>query len=114
VIRRHPDIKLLRRTDDIRALAAAQLEILRAAFGMLAVGGRLLYSTCSVLPNENQGVVERFLETESTARSALFPAGVTLPPGAVRLGTGVQLLPGAQAGTDGFYYACVEKTTAGI
>jgi 16S rRNA (cytosine967-C5)-methyltransferase len=114
VIRRHPDIKLLRRTDDIRALAAAQLEILRAAFGMLAVGGRLLYSTCSVLPDENQGVVERFLETESTARSAPFPAGVTLPPRAVRLGTGVQLLPGAQAGTDGFYYACVEKTTAGI
>jgi 16S rRNA (cytosine967-C5)-methyltransferase len=113
VIRRHPDIKLLRRTDDIRALAATQLEILRAAFEMLAVGGKLLYSTCSVLPDENQRVVEQFLETESTARSAPIPAGVTLPPGAVRLGTGVQLLPGAEAGTDGFYYACVEKTTAG-
>ena len=113
VIRRHPDIKLLRRTDDIRALAAAQLEILRATFGMLAVGGRLFYSTCSVLPDENQRVVEQFLETESTVRVAPFPAGVTLPPGAVRLGTGVQLLPGAEAGTDGFYYACVEKTTAG-
>jgi 16S rRNA (cytosine967-C5)-methyltransferase len=113
VIRRHPDIKLLRRTDDIRALAAAQLEILRAAFGMLAVRGRLLYSTCSVLPDENQGVVEQFLETESTARAVSFPAVVTLPPGAARLRTGVQLLPGAEAGTDGFYYACVEKTTAG-
>ena len=113
VIRRHPDIKLLRRTDDIRVLAAAQLEILSAAFGMLAVGGRLLYSTCSVLPDENQRVVEQFLETESTVRAVPFPAAVTLPAGAVRLGTGVQLVPGAEAGTDGFYYACVEKTTAG-
>jgi 16S rRNA (cytosine967-C5)-methyltransferase len=114
VIRRHPDIKLLRRTDDIQVLAAAQLEILRAAFGMLAVGGRLLYSTCSVLPDENQQVVERFLETEPRARAAVLPAGVALAPGALERGTGVQLLPGAEAGTDGFYYACVEKTTPGI
>ena len=114
VIRRHPDIKLLRRTDDIQVLAAAQLEILRATFGMLAVGGRLLYSTCSVLPDENQQVVERFLETEPGARAAAFPAGVALAPGALERGTGVQLLPGAEAGTDGFYYACVEKTTPGI
>jgi 16S rRNA (cytosine967-C5)-methyltransferase len=114
VIRRHPDIKLLRRTDDIQVLAAAQLEILRAVFGMLAVGGRLLYSTCSVLPDENQGVVERFLQTESTARGVALPAVVTLAPGALERGTGVQLLPGPEAGTDGFYYACVEKTTIGI
>ena len=113
VIRRHPDIKLLRRTDDIEVLAAAQLEILRAAFGMLAVGGRLLYSTCSVLPDENQQVVERFLETEPRARAAVLPAATALAPGALDRGTGVQLLPGAEAGTDGFYYACVEKTTPG-
>jgi 16S rRNA (cytosine967-C5)-methyltransferase len=112
VIRRHPDIKLLRRTDDIAVLAAAQLEILKSAFGMLAVGGRLLYSTCSVLPDENQQVVERFLQTEPAARAAAFPAGVALAPGALDRGTGVQFLPGAAAGTDGFYYACVEKTTA--
>jgi 16S rRNA (cytosine967-C5)-methyltransferase len=114
VIRRHPDIKLLRRTDDIHVLAAAQLEILRAVFGMLAVGGRLLYSTCSVLPDENQRVVERFLETEPSAGAVPFPATVALAPGALERGTGVQLLPGAAAGTDGFYYACVEKTTARI
>jgi 16S rRNA (cytosine967-C5)-methyltransferase len=113
VIRRHPDIKLLRRTDDIPVLAAAQLEILRAAFRMLAVGGRLLYSTCSVLPDENQQVVERLLETEPAARATPFPAGVALAPGALERGTGRQLLPGAAAGTDGFYYACVEKTTPG-
>jgi 16S rRNA (cytosine967-C5)-methyltransferase len=113
VIRRHPDIKLLRRTDDIQVLATAQLEILTAAFRMLATGGRLLYSTCSVLPDENQQVVERFLETEPAARAVRFPAGAALAPGALDRGTGVQLLPGAQAGTDGFYYACVEKTTLG-
>src|SRR5207302_700722 len=50
VIRRHPDIKLLRRAEDIPALAALQLAILRAAAGMLTPGGRLLYATCSVLP----------------------------------------------------------------
>jgi 16S rRNA (cytosine967-C5)-methyltransferase len=111
VIRRHPDIKLLRRTADIRVLAAAQLEILTAAFRMLAVGGRLLYSTCSVLPDENQQVVERFLGSEPAARAVPFPTGVALAPGALERGTGQQLLPGAQAGTDGFYYACVEKTT---
>ena len=115
VIRRHPDIKLLRRTDDIEALATAQLEILRAAFGMLAPGGRLLYSTCSVLPDENQQVVDQFLGTEPKARAAALPGGI-LPPEALVPGNegarAAQLLPGSAAGTDGFYYACVEKTTA--
>ena len=115
VIRRHPDIKLLRRTDDIQTLAKIQLEILQATFGMLAVGGRLLYATCSVLPDENQQVVERFLALEPTARPAALPEGV-VPPGQQPAGAGsahaVQLLPGAATGTDGFYYACVEKTTA--
>jgi 16S rRNA (cytosine967-C5)-methyltransferase len=113
VIRRHPDIKLLRRTDDIHTLATVQLEILRATFGMLAPGGRLLYCTCSLLPDENQKVVERFLETEPAARAAVLPQGDALAPGALDCGTGVQLIPGAEAGTDGFYYACLEKTTAG-
>ena len=111
VIRRHPDIKLLRRTDDIASLATVQLEILRSTFGLLAVGGRLLYCTCSVLPEENQGVVERFVAGEPAARAV--PLDAELTPGAVPSGPGVQFLPGAEAGTDGFYYACVEKTTAG-
>jgi 16S rRNA (cytosine967-C5)-methyltransferase len=111
VIRRHPDIKLLRRPDDIRPLALAQLEILRATFGLLSAGGRLLYCTCSVLPEENQGVLESFLAAEPTARSV--PLRAELAPGALPAGPGFQLLPGAEAGTDGFYYACVEKTTAG-
>ena len=96
---------------DGRTAWAAQLEILRATFGLLSGGGRLLYCTCSVLPEENQGVLESFLATEPTARSV--PLKTELMPGALPGGPGLQLLPGAEAGTDGFYYACVEKTTAG-
>jgi 16S rRNA (cytosine967-C5)-methyltransferase len=115
VIRRHPDIKLLRRTDDIEVVAKTQIQILQAAFGMLAVGGRLLYATCSVLPDENQQVVDRFLAAEPRARAAALPAGVLPPDARIQADEAtrtVQLLPGSAAGTDGFYYACVEKTTA--
>ncbi len=113
VIRRHPDIKLLRRAEDIAPLAATQLELVRAAFRMLAPGGRLLYSTCSVLPQENEAVLAHFLEGEPLARSRPF-AAATLPLGAVTGLHGAQLLGGGAADTDGFYYACVEKTTSGI
>lgn len=113
VIRRHPDIKLLRRSSDIPALAVTQLAILRGAFSMLAPGGRLLYATCSLLPAENEEVVSRFLDQEGSARTAAMPHPTDLAPGALSCGVGIQLLPGAGAGTDGFYYACLEKTTAG-
>jgi 16S rRNA (cytosine967-C5)-methyltransferase len=113
VIRRHPDIKLLRRPGDMAALAAGQLAILRAAVTMLAAGGRLLYSTCSILPAENEEVVTRLLAEQPQMRRAAMPEGPALAPGALDCTVGVQLLPGAEAGTDGFYYACLEKTTAG-
>ena len=113
VIRRHPDIKLLRRPGDIPAFARIQLEILRAAFGMLAPGGRLVYSTCSVLPAENEAVLGRFLEEQTQAAAAPMPAGEALAPGGLARSTGTQLLPGGAAGSDGFYYACLEKTTRG-
>ena len=113
VIRRHPDIKLLRRESDLPALSAAQLAILEAAARMLAVGGRLVYCTCSVLPEENDGVVQRFLEGTPHMTVAQMPRAAELAPGALDRAVGVQLLPGAEAGTDGFYYACLEKTTAG-
>ncbi len=111
VIRRHPDIKLLRRSTDIPALAATQGAILRAAFRMLAPGGRLVYSTCSVLPVENEAVVEEFLQAEPAAAAITLSA--RLAPGAAERRVGIQLLPGAQAASDGFYYACLEKTTTG-
>jgi 16S rRNA (cytosine967-C5)-methyltransferase len=113
VIRRHPDIKLLRRATDIAAFAAVQDQILRSAFNMLAPGGRLVYCTCSLLPSENEEVVARLLTAEPAARVAAAPLAAVLAPGAVDRKIGIQLIPGSQAGTDGFYYACVEKTTVG-
>ena len=113
VIRRHPDIKLLRRPTDIPSFAALQEQILRAAFGMLAVGGRLVYCTCSLLPQENEQVLERLLSSDPTARVAKLPTASSLVPGALDKKIGIQLIPGSPAGTDGFYYACLEKTTPG-
>ena len=111
VIRRHPDIKLLRRPEDIPAFADNQIAILQSAFQMLAPQGRLVYCTCSELPAENDAVIERFLALEVRARTVI-PAG-HLAPGAVACRQGVQLLCGSAAETDGFYYACLEKTTSG-
>jgi 16S rRNA (cytosine967-C5)-methyltransferase len=110
VIRRHPDIKLLRRASDIASLAETQLGLLQACFSMLAAGGRLLYCTCSVLPEENEGVVARFVAEEPEALAVALELKV---PEARSRTLGTQLLPGGAAGADGFYYACVEKTTSG-
>ncbi len=114
VIRRHPDIKLLRRPTDVPAFVALQEQILTAAFGMLKSGGRLVYCTCSLLAQENEEVVQRLLGSDPTSRVAAMPPAETLAPGAVNRNVGMQLIPGSRAGTDGFYYACIEKTTAGI
>lgn len=113
VIRRHPDIKILRRPTDIPALAATQRAILEACFRMLAPGGRLIYATCSVLPAENQAVLAAFLENHPRNAVAVPVTLAAQVPGAEVTPNGVQLLPGAEAGTDGFHYACVEKTTDG-
>jgi len=113
VIRRHPDIKLLRRAGDVASFAQTQLEILRAAFRLLAPGGRLVYATCSVLPPENEGVIGRFLREEPQARAAAMPRGEDLAPGGLARACGTQLLCGGAAGSDGFYYSCLENTTRG-
>jgi 16S rRNA (cytosine967-C5)-methyltransferase len=109
VIRRHPDIKLLRRAEDLGPLAELQRRILAVAFALLAPGGRLVYATCSLLPQENEAPVLELLAREPRARRLPWPDGVELPPGAHRLEAGVQMLPGAAAGTDGFYYACLGR-----
>jgi 16S rRNA (cytosine967-C5)-methyltransferase len=112
VIRRHPDIKLLRRASDIASFVTVQEQILRSAFSMLTPGGRLVYCTCSLLPAENEEVVERLLASEPSARVAAMPPAASMVPGARDRRIGIQLIPGSQAGSDGFYYACLEKTTA--
>ncbi|MCW8903775.1 16S rRNA (cytosine(967)-C(5))-methyltransferase RsmB [Sedimenticola sp.] len=103
VIRRHPDIKLLRRAQDIPALVKIQGEILRAVWPLLKPGGLLLYATCSLLSDENEGQVRRFLEQATDARERVIMAdwGHCRP-------VGRQTLPG-EATMDGFYYACLEK-----
>jgi 16S rRNA (cytosine967-C5)-methyltransferase len=109
VIRRHPDIKLLRRAADVAALALTQHRILTRCLKLLKPGGRLLYSTCSVLPAENERIVEAVLAAMPEARVLAPPAGV-MPPDGLPRSVGMQLLPGNAAQTDGFYYACLTVT----
>ena len=106
VIRRHPDIKSLRREQDIAALVAVQQQILRAAWRLLAPGGRLLYATCSVLNAENSEVVAAFLAQQRDAEERPIDAGWGLA-----CGHGRQLLPGVDD-SDGFYYALLQKRPA--
>jgi 16S rRNA (cytosine967-C5)-methyltransferase len=110
VIRRHPDIKLLRRATDIPALAANQARLLEALWPLLAPGGRLVYASCSVIRAENAGVVGTFLArtpgaVDVTESVRLPVVGLPSTPGP---GPGYALLTGA-ADTDGFYYACLKK-----
>jgi 16S rRNA (cytosine967-C5)-methyltransferase len=102
VIRRHPDIKLLRTPADIAQLAELQQQLLVALWPLLAPGGRLLYATCSIMPDENTRTVERFLATRADARELPIEAAWGIEQAAGR-----QLLT---AQHDGFYYALLEKT----
>ena len=103
VIRRHPDIKILRRAEDIPRLADLQRQLLESLWPCLKTGGRLLYTTCSVLRAENEQIVSNFLA--STGNALAVPLS---HPGTLPCHPGMQFLPG-MAGTDGFYYALLEK-----
>ncbi len=103
VIRRHPDIKLLRKAGDIAKLAQLQLSLLEALWKALAPGGRLVYATCSVLPVENTDVIERFLQQQHDAKH--LPIDATW---GIEQTCGRQLFPQIN-GHDGFYYACLVK-----
>jgi len=103
VIRRHPDIKLLRQEGDIKQLAELQLKLLCALWPTLKQGGKLLYATCSVFPQENSRIIERFLKAEDSASHIKIDAEWGLDTG-----FGRQLLP-QHNGHDGFFYACLTK-----
>jgi 16S rRNA (cytosine967-C5)-methyltransferase len=108
VIRRHPEIKWLRRESDIAGLARRQRAILDALWPLLRPGGRLLYATCSVLGEENTAVVAAFLASHPDA-ALIEPAGFVLPDWARSQATGGwQVLPGS-ADTDGLYYALMTR-----
>jgi len=104
VIRRHPDIKTLRRQSDIQSLVELQAEILLSAWQMLAPGGELLYITCSVFKDENQNQIKQFLANTGDAKeieiSALWGRACDF---------GRQLLPG-EFDADGFYFCRLTKT----
>ena len=109
VIRRHPDIKVLRRARDIPALAHRQADMLAAAWGLLRPGGTFLYTSCSVLRAEDEGVIEGFLAsagdaTDLTAgRTGGWPDRAAAGPG--------RLVQSGEADMDGFYYACLGKAS---
>jgi 16S rRNA (cytosine967-C5)-methyltransferase len=94
VIRRHPDIKVLRAPADVERAARRQAALLDALWPVLAPGGRLVYATCTVTRAENQEQIGRFLESHPDASRA--------GPGEIAIRTG-------EANMDGFYYACMDK-----
>lgn len=104
VIRRHPDIRLLRKPGQVDALKQTQARLLDRLFALLAPGGRLVYATCSVLQEENAGQVAAFLERQADA--CLRP--VDADWFGRDTGFGRQNLPGEQ-GMDGFFYAVLER-----
>ena len=101
VIRRHPDIKLLRRPEDISALAEQQSRLLNTLWPLLKPDGLLIYTTCSALKQENEQQIESFLQQHSDA----LEITLTTEP-ARRRPFGYQRLPGDDK-LDGFYYACL-------
>ncbi|MET0209349.1 MAG: 16S rRNA (cytosine(967)-C(5))-methyltransferase RsmB, partial [Burkholderiaceae bacterium] len=109
IVRRHPDVRWLRRASDIPALAQLQAALLEALWPLLKPGGRLLYATCSVFKAEGQDQIDAFLQRHSDARSRQFASGAG------------HLLPladndpepsrqGEPAVTDGFFYALLHKS----
>jgi 16S rRNA (cytosine967-C5)-methyltransferase len=103
VIRRNPDIKILRKSKDIQKLAILQLKILNTVWPTLRKNGLLLYATCSILPQENDMVISRFLDSVSDA--AVEKTGLRT---GIETSHGRQLLPSVN-GYDGFYYARLRK-----
>jgi 16S rRNA (cytosine967-C5)-methyltransferase len=98
VVRRHPDIKWLRRPGDADGFAQQQLQILCALWRLLEKGGKLLYVTCSIFSRENQQVVDEFLNQHND--------GKQLPLTGFNLNEG-QIFPDDQR--DGFFYALLQK-----
>jgi 16S rRNA (cytosine967-C5)-methyltransferase len=103
VIRRHPDIKQLRKPDDMQRLVENQQHILSAVWPLLKSGGMILYATCSIVPQENEWQIRDFLQSHTDASTVQVPG-----TWGMALEYGRQILPG-QDDMDGFYYACLIK-----
>jgi 16S rRNA (cytosine967-C5)-methyltransferase len=102
VIRRHPDIKWLRRETDIAAMAKQQLKLLKALWPLLVSDGELLYATCSILQAEGENVLREFLSAQTDASESVIDASW-----GEACSIGRRLPPGGHF--DGFYYARLRK-----
>jgi 16S rRNA (cytosine967-C5)-methyltransferase len=108
IVRRHPDVRWLRRPSDIPALANTQARLLDALWPTLKPGGRLLYCTCSVFKAEGQGQIDAFLQRHADAERAMHPAapGHLLPLPDNGAGAGA---PAFGASPDGFFFCLLQK-----
>ena len=108
VIRRHPDIKHLRRKDDIYTFQKKQLKIISAMWKILAPKGRLLYVTCSIFKEENDEVMNQFLEKHDNVALQDLLLNNNILEKMIKTRYGYQLFPGT-INTDGFYFSCLKK-----
>lgn len=103
IIRRHPDIKVLRTPEELDKLASLQLQLLKSLWPLLKPGGILLYATCSIMPRENSQILETFLQRQPDAICDSLDV-----QWGIAQSYGRQLLP-QDNGHDGFYYARLRK-----
>ena len=105
IVRRHPDVRWLRRASDVSQLAATQHKLLEALWPLLKPGGRLVYATCSVFRTEGSAQVQAFLTRHIDAIERPSPGH--LRPGCAPVGG--QFNDNVDSGYDGFFYACLDK-----
>lgn len=111
IVRRHPDVRWLRRPTDIAQLAALQAQLLQTLWPLLRPGGRLVYCTCSVFKAEGQTQIETFVTRHTDA--VLMPSpGHLLPQSSATSPTGPTLPDNLAGEHDGFYYTLLEKRQA--
>ncbi len=110
IVRRHPDVRWLRRAEDIHALARTQAALLDALWPLLKPGGRLLYATCSLFKAEGQHQIDAFLQRTAAPSPRLDPAS---PGHLLPLADNPEQAPGPGAALqDGFFYALLHKAPA--
>jgi 16S rRNA (cytosine967-C5)-methyltransferase len=105
IIRRHPDIKVLRTPEEVAKLAELQGRLLDNLWGLLKPGGLLVYATCSIMPRENTKVIEAFMQSQADAQHEVLDVDW-----GIAQAFGRQLLP-TDNGHDGFYYAALRKNS---
>ena len=103
VIRRHPDIKFLRNVKDVEIITETQSKLLETLWPLLNTGGKLLYITCSILKDENDNQIKKFITSHKKSNLIIPDA-----EWGYKTEYGRQILPG-QNDMDGFYYACLQK-----